>query len=100
MTGALALERIEFAAHDLKIMQGRLHMPEQPLARSVQAHAVRHPIEQFAAEFVLDLQDLPVDRTRGNVQVLGRLAHRAATGHFDEVFQDAGVHGQDDPVLG
>ena len=100
MAGALALERIELAAHDLEVVQGRLHVPEQPLARGVQAHAVRHPVEQLAAELVLKLQDLPVDRARCDVQVLGGLPHRAATGHLDEVLQDAGVHGQDGPVVG
>ena len=67
-------------------------MLEQSFARGVEAEAVRQPVEQLAAEFVLELVDLAVDGARGDVRVLRGLAHRAAAGDFDEVLQDAGVH--------
>ena len=93
VTLAFALQLIEFAAHQVEVVERRLDMLQHALARRVQADAVGQPVEQFGAHLGFELEYLPVDRARRDIQVLRGLADRTAPRHFDEILQDVRMHG-------
>src|SRR6185369_6095381 len=92
MALALAFERIEFGAHQVKVMQGGTDVLLQPLARCVEANAGGYAVEQLGAQFAFQPQDLPVHGAGCDEQVFLRLADRAGARDLEEVFQDDGMH--------
>ncbi|EGD07720.1 hypothetical protein XVE_4076, partial [Xanthomonas vesicatoria ATCC 35937] len=66
------------------------HIHQQQLAGGGQPQPAGQALEQLRAQFLLDLEDLPVDRRGRHVQHLRGLADTAAAGHFNEVTGEAG----------
>ena len=71
------------------------HRCEHDLAGRGELHAARQPVEQRRAHLLLEVEDLLVHRGGGQVQRLGRLAHRAAPRHRVQAAEGLGdgAHG-------
>lgn len=57
----------------------------QDLASASQLDAVRQPIEKLALQLVFQLEDLPVDSGRRDIQGIGGLPHRLFPHRFGEI---------------
>ena len=95
LTADDAAQVVDVAAQPGEVVQGSLRMAQHEPPGVGQPHAVRAPFEQRRAEMVLELQDLPVDGRRGDVQPFRGTADRPFLGHRLEVPQHRRMH----PVL-
>ena len=85
MTPTNAAEIRNLGLHPREIGELRADMLDENFAGCVQPHATGKTLEQRLADFILDLQDPPVQGCRGDGQLVGGLADRSfARHHIDE----------------
>ena len=75
-------------------------MAQQLFARRRQPDAVAASLEQRNAELGLELQDLPVDRRRRDIELFRRAPDRSGPGDLIEIMQNDGVHRGGAPDIG
>lgn len=85
MAGAQALQRVQFGTHALHVLQDHGDVAREDLPGSGQAQAAGQAVEQRRADLVLQLEDLPVHRRRGDVQAPRGFADRMAAANHVEV---------------
>ncbi len=95
---AQALQFLDLGAHLVQRRAALADVVHEQLASGRQPHAAWQALEDRRAQLAFDVQQAPVDRRRGHVQPLGRLADAARTGHFVDVAQESQVvhRGPDD----
>ena len=87
-----AAQLVDVAAQPGEILQGGACVAQHQLPGIGEPHAVRSPLEQWRAEIVLELQDLPIDGRRRDMKPLRGSANRAVLGDRLEVPQHRRMH--------
>ena len=83
-------QAFDLVAHRLQVAERAPHVGGEHFAGRREAHAARQAFEQRRAQFFFQIEDLPVQRGRGKVQRVRRLANRAVAHDGIDIEQDAG----------
>jgi hypothetical protein len=62
------------------------------LADGCELEPVVDALEERSPEFFFEIEDLPIDRRRNNMQLLSRLADRSCPDDFHKIADYLGVH--------
>ena len=89
----------DLRAHPLQVGALVADVAHQQFARRVEAHALRHPLEDRRAELVFEVLDLPGQRRGRDVEPLRRPADRPVAGHLRHVGEDAQVLHREGPAV-
>ena len=84
MSAADAREIGDLRTHPVEIGELVAYVTRHQLARSVEPHALRQPLEEGRAEFVLDVLDLPRQGRRREIEPLRRTSYRSGSGDFGD----------------
>ena len=91
MPRACLLEVVDLGADAIVVMERRRHMPQQQVARDREAHATGQPVEERRPEVCFQLENLPVEGARRDVQSGGGLSDGADARHLTKVDEGGGV---------
>src|SRR5258707_7197403 len=90
MAAPEAAQLLELRAGTAIILLPSAHALDEDLAGRSEAQPARQALEEWRAEFILELQDLAVDCGRGDVEAVGRPADRALTHDLVEIADEGG----------
>ncbi|MCY1417928.1 hypothetical protein D9M71_334740 [compost metagenome] len=79
------LHGVELGAHPFKVLQHHGHMAGEDLPGRGQTQATGQPVEQRGADFVFQLEDLPVHCRGGDVKASRRLTDGIAVADHVEI---------------
>ncbi|MNY34360.1 hypothetical protein D3C86_1686950 [compost metagenome] len=94
MAAVQALHGVELGAHPLKILQHHGHVTGEDFTGGRQAQAAGQAVEQRGADFVFQLEDLPVHRRGSDIQAPRRFADGVAVADHVEIVDGRRVEAQ------